>query len=405
MTSDRVYVWTWLPDSPTPVVAGAIEERGDILGFYYAASYTARPEAISLYEPELPLRRGWLEPADGLRLAGALRDGSPDGWGRSVIEDRLGVAPSSLTEIDYMLASGSNRLGAIDFQADATEYLPRIDHAPLDELHRAAELLEAGHDLSPALERALVHGTSIGGARPKATVVDTDGVEYIAKFSSTSDRVFKVVNAEAMAMDLARRARIDVADTQVVRSLGKDVLLVRRFDRDGEFRRHVVSGLTLAAQDEMLARYVTYPDILDVLRRYGDLTANPGRQLFERIAFNMAISNSDDHARNHAAFWNGTHLRLTPAYDLAPGNRSGETAYQAMAYGRSGERWSSFAALIRTSNVYGVGTREARAIVDNIIDTVNTCFDDAAELARVPAADRQLIRQRLFLNPGVLRDE
>lgn len=400
-TSELAYVWTWLPGASTPVVAGAVEQRGDALRFRYARSYLGRHGAISLYAPELPLGPGDIDPLPGLNLAGCLRDGSPDGWGRRVIEDRLS-ANDTLTEIDYMLQSGTNRLGAIDFQASPTEYVPREDAATLDELHHAAELLEDGHQLPDALENALVRGTSIGGARPKATVVDEDGVEYIAKFSSSSDRVFRVVNAEATAMDLARRAGIDVPETRIVTSLGKDVLLVRRFDRERSTRNHVVSGLTMSVQDEMYARYATYPDILDVLREYSDGDSDPGHQLFERVAFNIAVSNSDDHARNHASFWDGKHLTLTPAYDLAPGNRSGETATQGMAYARNGDKTSNFESLLGAAGTYGLSRLEARHIVDNIITVIRDSFDDAADAARVTNADKAYLKRQLFLNPGTL---
>ncbi|WP_211286346.1 HipA N-terminal domain-containing protein [Rathayibacter tritici] len=197
MTSDRVYVWTWLPGAQTPVVAGALEQRGDRFPFVYASSYRARPDAISLYTPELPLRDGTIEPRDGLVLAGALRDGSPDGWGRTVIDERWGAGDRGLTELQYLIASGSSRFGALDFQESPTNYVPREDRSSLDELHEAADRLEAGLALSPALDAALLRGTSIGGARPKATLVDDAGVEHIAKFCSSSDRTFQVVNAEA----------------------------------------------------------------------------------------------------------------------------------------------------------------------------------------------------------------
>lgn len=402
MTSERVYVWTWLPGSEEPVVAGAVEAQGEQFPFVYARTYLARPDAISLYGPELPLRSGSIAPRNRLPLAGALRDASPDGWGRTVIDDRLEAGKRPLTELDYMLHSGSSRLGALDYQARPDEYVPRNTSASLDELHEAADRLEAGLPLSTELDRALVHGTGIGGARPKATIVDGAGIEYVAKFSSSSDRTFEVVNAEAAALALARRAGLRVPDSRIVSSLGEDVLLVRRFDRDGRRRTHVVSALTMSGESELTARYVSYPGVLDVLRALGKRGDDPGRELFERIAFNIAISNSDDHARNHAAFWDGDHLTLTPAYDLAPGNRSGETATQAMAWSRDGDRTSNFSALIGASQTYGLDRREARASIDRVIDAIEDGFVDAADEARVPQKDRRLLRDHLFLNPGAL---
>ena len=215
--------------------------------------------------------------------------------------------------------------------------MPRTDTARLPELHAAAIQIEAGIPLAPVLAEALIHGTSIGGARPKILVTDDDGVQWIAKLSSTSDTAFSVVNAEAAALWLAAKAGIAVPESEVTRSLGRDVLLVRRFDRVGNgLRRHCLSALTLTGLDEMSGRYATYPMFLDALRELSSKPIEVGADLFARIVFNIAIGNSDDHARNHAAFWDGTHLTLTPAFDLSPGPRSGETATQAMAISRSG---------------------------------------------------------------------
>lgn len=357
-------------------------------------------DAISLYTPELPLRPGPQDPLDGLSIAGVLRDGSPDRWGRGVIERQRGAAPNSLNEIDYMLSSGSNRFGALDFQVDRENYVPRDESATLDELHRAAIILDEGGELSPSLDAALMHGTSLGGARPKATLTDGDGSEWLAKFSSSDDRVFSVVNAEGAMLELARRAGMNVPESKVISSLGKEVLLVRRFDRDGfGGRRHVVSGLTMAQTDEMYARYVSYPQILDVLRVYAKDPARPGPELFQRIAMNIAISNNDDHARNHAAFWDGKHLELTPAYDLAPGQGSGDTFEQAMPYGRGdrGTKVSNFAALVRESETYGLNAAEGRDIIDHLVSSIRDNWDDAAEVARLSAADKKNLHGKQVL--------
>ena len=276
-------------------------------------------------------------------IASALRDSGPDRWGQLVILERLhGVHgrdadPGDLDQITYFLESGSNRIGGLDFQSSPDTYVPRGTTATLDELHDAADALQEGRPLSDELMAALVRGTSIGGARPKA-LMDVDGVPFIAKFSSTSDH-YPVVNSEALAIELARRVGISVPRSFVTSSLGKDVLMVERFDREpGGKRRLVVSGLTMLGLDEMMSRYATYPDLLDVLRRDG-VDPHVGRKLFERIVFNVAVGNSDDHARNHAAFWDGQNLDLTPAYDLCPQTRSVRPRHK---------RWHSVATVSET---------------------------------------------------------
>lgn len=406
MTSDlpdHAYVWTWLPEHPEPVVAGVLRTQGDTLTFQYGASYLARGNAISLYEPELPLTGDVQEPVEGLKVAGCLRDGSPDAWGRRVIESRMGIPENSIPELGYMLYSGSNRFGALDFQQDAATYTPRADSASLDELHKAAVLLQQGNLSNAALSEALIEGTSIGGARPKVVVHDNDGTQWIAKLSSASDIAFSVVNAEAACMYLARQVGLNVPDAKITRSLNRDVLLVRRFDREGQHRRHTVSALTMLGLDEIAARYATYPQIVDVLRRWSSTPNTDVRELFTRIIFNIAISNHDDHARNHAAFWDGKHLTLTPAFDLTPGHRTGDTAFQAMAIDRNGNRASTFATCVEAAPVYGVEPREARDIVDRVVAAIEDNWRDASNFAQLTRDDAQYLRGRQVLHSAVGR--
>lgn len=402
--SDRVYVWTWLPGSQEPVVAGVIERSRGVHRFAYGESYLARPEAISLYGPELPLRKGWIDPAPGLTMASCLRDGSPDSWGRRVILAKTGKTgrdadTADLDELTYFLESGSNRLGANDFQAQADVYVPRRSEALLDELHAASERLDAGEPLSGALNETLAGSSAMGGARPKANIAGADGTQHIAKFSKASDEI-AMVNAEAAALELARRVGVQTTGSKVVPSLGKEVLLVERFDRDTSgHRAHVVSGLTMQALDEQIgARYGSYPEILDRLREYG---ADPGtaQEMFRRIVFNVAVSNTDDHARNHAAFWDGGSLTLTPAFDLCPQTRVGETARQAMVIDREGNRDSNFATCLKAAPVYGLDSNAAREIIDQTVDVINESWDEAADEARLPGIDRDLLWGRQILNP------
>ncbi|MFD4403321.1 type II toxin-antitoxin system HipA family toxin [Nocardia sp. NPDC058499] len=397
------YVWVWLPGHTDPVVAGRVQRDGSRYRFGYGRSYLNRQDAISLYPPELPLVSGWQAPIGNMPIASVLRDSGPDSWGQRVILERLhgyrgrDADPGEPDQITYFLESGSDRIGGLDFQASPSTYVPRGTTATIDELHAAADAIQEDRPIGEELGAALVRGTSIGGARPKA-LIDIDGVPGIAKFSSTSDH-YPVVNAEALAFELARRVGIDAPRSFVTSSLGKDVLVVERFDRgpEGE-RRIVVSALTMLGLDEMEARYATYPDLLDVLRRDG---ADPdiGRKLFERIVFNVAIGNNDDHARNHAAFWTGHALDLTPAYDLCPQPRSGETSAQAMAVGRDGRRDSSFAACLECCAVYGLSKGEARTIIDNQIHIIERDFAEVADLARLTRGQRNSLWRRQILNP------
>lgn len=238
----------WLPGAADPVVAGRLDPAGDVITVTYGRSYLARDGAIPLFLPELPLRRGPIPPLAG-PIAGCIADAGPDAWGRRVIlNGRAGgsaLDTADLHELTYLVASGSDRIGALDFQTSPTEYVSRAGGtATLDELVNSAERVEQGIPLSPDLDQALLHGSSVGGARPKALLVDGDR-RLIAKFGSTTD-TYPVVKGEFVAMELARRAGLDVATVALTHAAGKDVLLVDRFDRPGGGRRRaMVSALTI----------------------------------------------------------------------------------------------------------------------------------------------------------------
>lgn len=408
MTSD-LYVWVWLPGETVPVPAGRLSERfpGQLF-FDYGRRYLERSDAISL-APTLPLGNDTHPPTGSMGLPGALRDASPDAWGRRVVQFALTGArgkdadTGDIDEHTYLLHSGSNRFGAVDFQSSAIEYVPRdAEPAPLGDLLAAADVVERGGALTTELERALLSGTAMGGARPKAMVRDGE-IEYLAKFSSTTD-VMPVVSAEAASMYLARLTGVTVPDVRVEQVLGRSILLVERFDRTRSGARVLaMSALTLTGLDELTARYGTYPDILDALRVGGAL-GDVGHELFLRIAFNMAISNSDDHLRNHAALWDGRRLALSPAYDLSPTNRSGETATLALSYDAAGGKRNNLAALVSAAHLYGLTTAQAYEGVDRVVGTIRDHWKDAADFARLSVADRALLWGRQFLNDGTLYD-
>jgi serine/threonine-protein kinase HipA len=406
-TSERpagAFVWAWLPSAADPVVAGRIGATNDGYRFAYGESYLARDGAISLFTPELPLRAGWIEHPDGLEMAGCLWDSSPDSWGQRVIiarlAGRLGLGADSvdLDKLTFLLESGSNRIGALDFQTSATNYLPRTETATLDELHDAADALQAGH-LRPELATALVDGTAVGGARPKVLVRDS-GTEQIAKLSTSTD-LYPVVKAEAVGLELATRVGVATAGHRLTRSLGRDVLLVERFDREpGGRRRMLVSGLTMLGFGDFLgARYSSYPDLLDVLRRMSPAGKGLARTVFERIVLNILISNTDDHARNHAAFWDGRHLELTPAYDLCPQPRPGTEANQAMDLTRAGQRDARLVTMVNAASEYDLALSQAREIIDAQVTTIRESWNEVADLARLSTVERQVMYGRQILPP------
>lgn len=402
----EAFVWIWLPGAPAPVVAGRIALEGRIYVFNYGRSYLGRPDAMPIYLPELPLGRGSIPPQAPLDMAGCLRDGVPDAWGRRVIINRLtglrGDAANAVEfdELTFMLHSGSDRIGALDFQTSAERYQPREqENATLEELLEAAERVERGEPVPPALEKALFHGSSIGGARPKALIEDGND-KFIAKFSATND-TYAVVKAEYVAMRLAAVAGLNVAPVRLAKANGKDVLLVRRFDRQlsqkGWTRRAMVSALTMFGLGEMQARYASYVDLAEIVRaRFTDPQATL-RELFARLVFNVLTGNTDDHARNHAAFWDGGHLALTPAYDICPQSRTGREASQAMLI-HGDDRRSLLESCRLSAPSFLLADGEARELINGLGASIRGAWDNVCDEAELSEVDRSFMWQRQFLN-------
>lgn len=402
-----VFVWVWLPLATEPVVAGRLIRHGARFDFVYGRSYLERRDAIPLYLPELPLSRGVVPPPGRLELAGCLRDGLPDAWGRRVLIDRLVATRGrdardvELDDVTYMLESSSNRTGALDFQASADRYVPRDDDGgTLQDLEEAARRVERGEPVPESLALALFHGTSIGGARPKAVLRDGRR-QLIAKFSASQD-TYEVVKAEFVAMRLAQRAGLDVADVELTAANGRDVLLVERFDRIasslGWTRRAVVSALTLLGEHELTAHHASYADLADIVRARFAAPSATLRELFGRMAYNVLVGNTDDHARNHAAFWSGASLSLTPAYDICPQARPTREANQALVLG-DGDRRSLLATCVAISNKFLLRSEDARELIDGLVDRIVADWESVCDEARLGDATRRMFAGRQFLNP------
>ena len=403
---EEAYVWIWLPGATAPVVAGRVARDSGRLIFNYGRSYLDRIDSIPIHVPELPLQSGAIAPAAGLSMAGCLRDAAPDAWGRRVILNRTfgsvgrDADPATLDELTYLLKSGSDRIGALDFQHSPSEYVPRsIQTATLEELLSAAERVERGMPLSPDLDQALIHRTSIGGARPKA-MIHEGNTKMIAKFSTSTDS-YNVVKAEYVAMRLAAEAGLNVAPVRLKRALGKDVLLVERFDRaraeDGWMRKAMVSALTLFGLDGMMAHYASYEDLAEIVRHRFTSPRATLHELYGRLVFNVLCGNTDDHARNHAAFWDGRQLTLTPAYDICPQSRFGNEASQAMLI-VGGKRSSTLATCLEAASNFQLDGTAEKDIIARQICSIREGWDDICEEAELTEIERNLFSMRIFLN-------
>ena len=407
---NEAFVWIWLPEETEPVVAGRLEADNGNLLFNYGKSYLERvhdsKQAISIYEDELPLKAGILPLLDGLNIPGCIRDGAPDAWGRRVIINKKlgakgsGIDTAQLDELTYLLESGSDRIGALDFQTSATEYAPRLSvNVALSELLESTERVEKGIPLTPELDQALFHGTAIGGARPKALIEELNK-KYIAKFSSSTD-LSNVIKAEFVAMRLAEHAGLNVARVKLTSASNKDVLLIERFDRkkvnNGWQRKAMLSALTLFGLDDMMARYASYEIFAEIIRHKFSSPSATLKELFSRLVFNILCGNTDDHARNHAAFWDGKNLNLTPAYDICPQSRSGNEASQAMLIAGN-NRMSKLSNCIDTAHNFLLSKDEALAIFETQKDIIEKNWMTVCDEAALNEIDRKLLWGRQFLN-------
>lgn len=406
MTSNHThaFVWIWLPGEIEPVVAGRLSSEGQMLIFNYGQSYLNRENAIPIFDPELPLQAGALPLLDGLNMPACLRDAAPDAWGRRVIINKKiseNAHDAELGELTYLLESGSDRIGALDFQHSPEQYEPRLsDTASLDDLLQSAERVEQGIPLTGTLGLALQHGTAIGGARPKA-LLDDQNKKHIAKFSSSSD-TYSIVKAEFIAMRLAKIAGLSVANVDLQQVSNKDVLLIERFDRietkSGWQRRLMISALTLFGFDDRSAYYASYEKLAELIRHRFSDSKKTLKELFSRLVFNIMIGNTDDHARNHAAFWDGEMLSLTPAYDLLPMVRTGGEATQAMIIA-GGNRFSRISSCIEAAGIFHLSQKDAVDIIESQLHCIEKNWLPLCDEADLSKVDRNLLWGRAILNP------
>jgi serine/threonine-protein kinase HipA len=412
-SEQRAYVYLQLPQSLTVVTAGLYELKSlsgvDTGSFVYSPAYLARSDAVPLEPFELPLRARRFETVKLRGIFGALRDASPDAWGRRIIEKQ--ARRVDLNELDYLLRSPADRAGALSFGIDrqAPSAVQNFNQVPqLDALLALAERYTDKSSEIPALaddrlNEVLQPGTSMGGARPKNVVEDQDGL-WLAKFPDRGDR-WNNARVEAAMLTLAGRCGLRVARHRVLTVGQHDVLLVHRFDRartvDGYLRHRMVSGLTLLGAEDSLTDRAKWSYLLlaDELRRRSAKPNEDLRELFGRMAFNALISNTDDHPRNHALIAPTENWELSPAYDLTPSPLvSLDERDLAMTCG-SFNRHANRTNLLSQHAQFRLSREAAVAIIDHTQRVVVAEWQTVMATHGVSTAERELLTSA-FNYPG-----
>ena len=401
MTSEReCFVYIVLPGATEFVTAGRFRwtdyGAGGAGEFVYGRSYRERNDAVELDPVELRLSGQVYETARMDGFFGAIRDSMPDSWGRRVIERNAGLA--ELGEFDYLMRGPDDRAGALGFGIGVNPPGPRrrfnktLDLGDLQQA--AAAVIEDDQERAgPAgdwVEELLLLGTSIGGARPKTVVEDEDGL-WVAKFGRNDDR-WNHARVEHGMLNLARACSLNVAESRLETVGERDVLLVRRFDRDrtdAGYRRHrMVSAVTLLRTGDRPGDRSDWSHLLlaDEVRRASAEPEDDLLELFCRMCFNAAVSNLDDHPRNHAMLARRRRWRLSPAFDLTPAPVvARERRDLAMACGRFG-RYANRTNLLSGHGRFLLEQAAAEAVFERITGTVRQRWH--AEMRSAGVSDR-----------------
>ena len=331
MSDKKIYVYCQLNDTNELVgyLWSHLKGRSETASFQYAESWLANPDAF-IIDPALYLTSGQQYTANP--LFGVFTDCAPDRWGRVLMqrtEKRIAKeenrAPRTFNDIDYLTrVDDVARQGALRFKNTPEGefiYSAELKSVPplikLPELLSASEKMLENNETAEDLKLLLAPGSSLGGARPKASVIDNDGDLCIAKFPRKDD-TGNVVLWEAVALSLAENAGLNVPQWQLVTALNKPVLLVKRFDRIKDKRIPFMSAMTmLSAKDG--DKNFSYQNIADIIRQNSSNPKDDMVELWRRIVFSVFISNTDDHLRNHGFLrLDNKGWRLSPVYDINP---------------------------------------------------------------------------------------
>jgi len=359
--------------------------------FEYDAGWLEHPERFSL-EPALKLGPGPFHTTADLPMFGAVGDSAPDRWGRTLMRrmerrraERESSTPRTLSEMDYLLLVDDEvRQGALRFanheggpflREDADKRVPPL--IGLSKLLSATERVIEDKDTDEDLRLLLAAGSSLGGARPKASVRDKNGRLAIAKFPRKDDE-YNTVAWEAVSFSLATKAGIAAPAVDLVEVAGKPVLLVRRFDREGTTRIPFLSAMSMLGAKDNETR--SYLEIVDALRQHSAAPKADMVALWRRVVFYILISNTDDHLRNHGFLYQGQEgWRLSPAYDLNPVPVDIKPRVLATAINED-DATASLSLAMDVAEYFELDSKKAKRIATEVGKAVSQWRNEAAHL-------------------------
>lgn len=390
---EKCYIW----DNGNPAMPKLIGE----LSFKHNQYIFTYASPLDVFEknfvpPIFGLTKQLIQKSD--QLFHGIRDASPDYWGRSIIANQFHCNIEDLSEIDILINSNSNRIGYLYFSKtdDVKELSYELNNRSsidLQELEYAIDFIikNPNTKLNNYFSDLLKHSASVGGARPKA-LIQLNGQEYLAKFTSSHD-YYPVIESEYFAMKMAKKVGINVADVELVKS-NHPILLIRRFDRENGIRKNIVSALTILGLNEMESRYASYPDLY--------LKTGEGREIMNRIIFNVLVGNNDDHARNTSCFYQNGKLKLTPAYDVCPYPRATGESSHAMLISFN-DRSSQLKTVLDASELFGLSKEEVKQMIRYQIEKIELHKNEINQeiIAKTNTDVLSVLEGRALLNPAI----
>ena len=368
---------------------------GEAVAFEYHPDWLTDPDRFSL-EPALTLNRGDFAPAARLAMFGSIGDSAPDTWGRRLMQRaerrravREGRAVRTLAESDYLIGVADvSRLGALRFrytggemfEAQTAQGVPGL--VELGRLMAVTDRILRDEETDADLQMIFAPGSSLGGARPKASVIDHHGRLSIAKFPKPDDD-YSVERWESVALTLA-----GMAAHELIEVAGQAILLSRRFDREGEGRIPFLSALSMMGLKG--GERGSYPELVDVLVQTGAQTKRDAAELYRRMVLNVLISNVDDHLRNHGFLWLGQGgWTLSPAYDLNPTPVDVKARILTTTIDLD-DGTCDLALVLSVAGLFSLSAADARDIVREVAQVTRRWRDVAAAAGARPAEIRRM---------------